>query len=140
MYSMLPFGRSRSLDNFFDDFERSFFPENRRLPAFRTDIRDEGDHYLLQAELPGFQKEDIDLNLKDNVLTISAKHEENTENKDKDGRYVCRERRYGTFQRSFDVSGIQEDGISASYDNGILQLTLPKEQQAEVQSRKIDIR
>ena len=140
MYSMLPFGRSRSLDNFFDDFERSFFPENRRLPAFRTDIRDEGDHYLLQAELPGFQKEDIDLNLKDNVLTISAKHEENTENKDKDGRYVCRERRYDTFQRSFDVSGIQEDGISASYDNGILQLTLPKEQQAEVQSRKIDIR
>ena len=140
MYSMLPFGRSRSLDNFFDDFERSFFPENRRLPAFRTDIRDEGDHYLLQAELPGFQKDDIDLHLKDNVLTIPAKHEENTENKDKDGRYVCRERRYGTFQRSFDVSGIQEDGISASYDNGILQLTLPKEQQAEVQSRKIDIR
>ena len=139
MYSILPFGR-RGLDNFFDDFERSFFPaEQRRLPAFRTDIKDEGDHYLLEAELPGFQKEDIDLDLQDGVLTISAKHEESSEDKDQNGRYVCRERRFGTFQRSFDVSGIQEDQIGASYDNGVLKLTLPKLGEPEPQSRKIAI-
>ena len=139
MYSILPFGR-RGLDTFFDDFERSFFPaEQRRLPAFRTDIKDEGDHYLLEAELPGFKKEDIDLDLQDGVLTISAKHEESSEDKDQNGRYVCRERRYGSFQRSFDVSGIREEDIGASYDNGVLKLTLPKVGEEAPQSRKIAI-
>ena len=139
MYSILPFGR-RGLDNFFDDFERSFFPaEQHRIPAFRTDIKDEGDHYLLEAELPGFKKEDIDLDLQDGVLTISAKHEETTEDKGQDGRYLCRERRFGTFQRSFDVSGIREEDIGASYDNGVLKLTLPKMGEPEPQSRKISI-
>ena len=126
MYSILPFGR-RGLDNFFDDFERSFFPaEQHRIPAFRTDIKDEGDHYLLEAELPGFKKEDIDLDLQDGVLTISAKHEETTEDKGQDGRY-------------FDVSGIREEDIGASYDNGVLKLTLPKMGEPEPQSRKIAI-
>ena len=58
-----------SLMDLFDEFERSVFGENgRRVPAFSTDIRDEGSHYLLEAELPGFQKEDIDLDVKDGVL------------------------------------------------------------------------
>ena len=139
MYSILPFGHT--MNNLFDEFERSFFPAAQdHLPAFRTDITDEGDHYNLQAELPGFQKEDISLDLKDSVLTISAKHEETTnESKDKEGHYVCRERRYGTFQRSFDVSGIQEDAIAASYENGILQLTLPKVAEIPDQGRRIAI-
>lgn len=141
MYSMIPFGhRTNSLNSLFDDFERSFFPaEARQLPAFRTDIKDEGDHYLLEAELPGFRKEDIDLDLKDGVLTISAHHDETVENKDENGRYVCRERRTGSFARSFDVSGIQEDAIGAAYENGVLKLTLPKLGEPEPQSRKIAI-
>ena len=140
MYSMLPFGHT--MDNFFDDFERSLFPANdrhNRLPAFRTDITDEGDHYELQAELPGFNKEDIDIGIKDSVLTISAVHEEEKKEDKKDGRYVCHERRYGTFQRSFNISGIQEDAIAASYDNGILHLNLPKVVEVEDKGRKIDI-
>lgn len=141
MYSLIPYGgQSRQLSDLFDDFERSFFPaERRQLPAFRTDIKDEGDHFLLEAELPGFKKEDIDLQLQDGVLTISAKHEETVESKEDEGKYVCRERRYGSFQRSFDVSGIREDGIGAAYDNGILRLTLPKLGEEPPQSRKIDI-
>ncbi|MGI5962731.1 MAG: Hsp20/alpha crystallin family protein [Lawsonibacter sp.] len=140
MYSMIPFGRNNSLNNLFDEFERSFFPTQRgQFPAFRTDIKDEGDHYLLEAELPGFQKEDIDLDLKDGVLTISANHEETTENKGEDGKYVCRERRVGSFSRSFDVTGIQEDAIGAAYENGILKLTLPKVVEVQPQSRKIAI-
>lgn len=141
MYSLLPFGRTNDLSSIFDDFERSFFPAQRgQMPAFRTDIKDEGDHYLLEAELPGFAKEDIDLDLKDGVLTISAKHDERVENKDETGRYVCRERRTGSFTRSFDVSGIREDAIGAAYDNGVLKLTLPKMGEPEPQSRKIAIR
>lgn len=140
MYSMIPFGRGSSLNNLFDDFERSFFPAQRgQLPAFRTDIKDEGDHYLLEAELPGFRKEDIDLDLQDGVLTISAKHDETVENKDEEGKYVCRERRVGSFTRTFDVSGIQEEGIGAAYENGVLKLTLPKAGEPEPKSRKIAI-
>ena len=140
MYSLLPFGRytNNSLNSLFDDFERSFFPVDRsQMPAFRTDIKDEGDHFLLEADLPGFKKEDIDLH--DGVLTITANHSETVENKDEGGKYVCRERRVGSFTRSFNVSGIQEDAISASYENGVLKLTLPKEGEPEPQSRKIAI-
>ena len=142
MYSLLPFGRysNNSLNSLFDDFERSFFPVDRsQMPAFRTDIKDEGDHFLLEADLPGFRKEDIDLHLQDGLLTITAKHDETVENKDEGGKYVCRERRVGSFTRSFNVSGIQEDAISASYENGVLKLTLPKQGEPEPQSRKIAI-
>ena len=141
MYSMIPFGRyGNSLDSLFDDFERSFFSNGcSQLPAFRTDIQDKGDHYLLEADLPGFQKEDIDLHVQDGVLTITAKHDETRENKDESGKYVCRERRTGSYARSFDVSGIREDGIGASYENGVLKLTLPKQGEQVPVSRKIAI-
>ena len=129
MYSMIPFTHmSHTFNDLFDEMERSMFPTQQgRLPAFRTDIQDQGDHYLLEADLPGFQKEDIDLHLEDGVLTITAKHQETTEKK-QDGKYICRERRVGSYARSFDVSGIQEDGISAAYENGVIP-----------QSRKISI-
>lgn len=140
MYGMIPFGRmNTSWNDLFDDFERRMFPADRsELPAFRTDIRDEGDHFLLEADLPGFRKEDIDLHLEDNVLTITAKHQETAENK-QDGKYICRERRVGSYARSFDVSGIQEEGISAAYENGVLTLILPKQGEVVPQSRKISI-
>ena len=142
MYTMLPFNHmSRTFDDLFDQMERSMFPtqQSGRLPAFRTDIKDEGDHYLLEADLPGFQKEDIDLHVQDGVLTITAKHDETRENKDESGKYVCRERRTGSYARSFDVSGIREDGIGASYENGVLKLALPKQGEQAPVSRKIAI-
>ena len=141
MYTMIPFTHmSRSFNDLFDEMERSMFPAQQqgRLPAFRTDIRDAGDHYLLEADLPGFQKGDIDLHLEDGVLTITAKHQETAENK-QEGKYICRERRVGSYARSFDMSGIQEDVISASYENGVLTLILPKQGEVIPQSRKIAI-
>ena len=141
MYSMIPFGRyGNSLDSLFDDFERSFFSNGRsQLPAFRTDIRDQGDKFLLEAELPGFQKEDISLELKEGILTIKAEHKENQDQKDDKGNYIRRERRYGSFSRTFDVSGIDENAITAVYNNGILELTLPKLAPVVPQSRQIAI-
>ena len=138
---MIPFEyRDHNLFNAFDNFERSFFGNsNVDLPAFRTDIRDAGDKYLLDAELPGFNKEDISLDIKDGILTISAEHNESNDQKDDNGNYIRRERRYGSFRRSFDISGIDENAISASYQNGILQLTLPKAQQVLPESKKIMI-
>ena len=141
MFGMIPFEyRDHNLFNAFDNFERSFFGNsNVDLPAFRTDIRDAGDKYLLDAELPGFNKEDISLDIKDGILTITAEHNESNDQKDDKGNYIRRERRYGSFRRSFDISGIDENAISASYQNGILQLTLPKAQQVLPQSHRIAI-
>ncbi len=141
MFGMIPFEyRDRNLFNVFDNFERSFFGNsNVDLPAFRADIRDAGDKYVLDAELPGFHKEDINLDIKDGILTISAEHSETNDQKDDKGNYIRRERRYGSFRRSFDISGIDESAISASYQNGILELSLPKQQQVLPQSRRIAI-
>ena len=139
---MVPYNTNRgssSLMDLFNEFERSVFGENgRRLPMFSTDIKDEGGHYLLQAELPGFRKEDISLDLKDGILTITAAHTEQSEEATQ-GSYIRRERRYGSFQRSFDVTGIEEKNITAAYENGVLALTLPKAKPVEPETHRIAI-
>ena len=139
MFGMLPFERGN--DNTFDTFDRfmhNFFDNsNTTLPAFRTDIRDAGDKFILEAELPGFEKEDIQLDLKDGILTIAAAHKESTDQKD--GNYIRRERRYGSFSRSFDVTGIDENGITAAYKNGVLELSLPKAVPVVPEAKRISI-
>ena len=142
MFGMLPFDRSdNNVFDTFDNFARDFFRRsNTDLPAFRTDIRDTGDSYVLEAELPGFRKEDISLDLKEGILTITATHSESSEQKDGEGSYIRRERRYGSFQRSFDVTGIEEKNITAAYENGVLSLTLPKAKPAEPEIHRIEIR
>ncbi|MDO4286896.1 MAG: Hsp20/alpha crystallin family protein [Eubacteriales bacterium] len=141
MFGMVPFEyRDRNVFDMFDNFERSLFRNsNVDLPAFRTDIRDAGDKYVLEAELPGFSKEDVRLDLKDGILTISAEHTENNDQKDDNGSYIRRERRYGSFRRSFDVTGIDENAISAAYNNGVLELSLPKAQQTLPEAKRIPI-
>jgi len=141
MFGMLPFDRGDlNLFDTFDNFTRDFFRKsNAELPAFRTDIKDLGDSYVLEAELPGFKKEDITLDLKDGILTITAAHAETDEQKDDQGTYIRRERRYGSFQRSFDVTGIEETGITAAYQDGVLSIRLPKAKPVEPQAHKIAI-
>lgn len=141
MFGMLPFEHNNdNLFDTFDTFTRNFFQNsNTSLPAFRTDIRDAGDQFILEAELPGFQKEDIKLDLKDGILTISAEHKQQQEQKDEKGTYIRRERRYGCFTRSFDITGIDESGITAAYQNGILELHLPKAVPVVPETRRIAI-
>ena len=137
MFGMIPF--SRRDDNMFDFFDNFFNTPASGSPSFRTDIRDQGDKFLLEAELPGFDKEDIHLDLKDNILTIQAQHKESEEQKDENGTYIRRERRFGSFTRTFDVTGIDENGITAAYNNGVLALTLPKKAPVVPASRQIAI-
>ena len=141
MFGMVPFERHE--DNFFDvfdNFERKFFGNSSaNLPAFRTDIKDADDKFVLEAELPGFDKEDISLDVKDGILTITAEHSENQEQKDAKGAYIRRERRYGSFSRSFDITGIDEGSITAAYNNGILELNLPKAVPVVPETRRIAI-
>ena len=141
MFGMLPFERSDdNLFDTFDNFARNFFRgSNTTLPAFRTDIRDAGDKFVLEAELPGFDKGDIKLDVKDGILTITAEHSQNQDQKDGKGTYIRRERRYGSFTRSFDVTGVDEEHITAAYNNGVLELNLPKAVSVVPEAKRIAI-
>ena len=118
--------------------EPNFFSQND-LAEFKTDVLDEGDHYELEADLPGFNKEDIKLELKGDNLVISAERHSNAEEKNKDGKVVRMERSYGSYQRSFNVSQIDTANIHASYDNGVLKLMLPKQNAQLPESRVLEI-
>ncbi|MEA4912376.1 MAG: Hsp20/alpha crystallin family protein [Oscillospiraceae bacterium] len=138
MFELMPFERRRDtamLNRYFDDFEKSFF--SNAVNDFKTDIRDNGDTYAIEAELPGFNKEDINIDVKNDVLTISAQHTE--DKKEEKDSYVRRERSYGAYSRSFDVTGIDTDAIKAAYKNGILELTLPKQAALPETNKKIGI-
>ena len=141
MFGMLPFERDNdNVFDTFDNFTRNFFQSsNANLPAFRTDIREDGDHYVLDADLPGFDREDIHLELQGDVLTITAQHNDEKEDKDEEGKYLCRERSTSSFTRSFDVSGIDTEKITAAYDKGVLTLSLPKQTEEVPASRRIEI-
>ena len=140
MFDLIPFEhRNQRLFNPFADFDR-FFDDLAKESPCKTDILDKGDHYLVQAEMPGFNKEDIHIDVNGDCLTVTAEHKEEKEEKDgKKGTFIRRERRYGSLSRSFDISGIEADKISASYQNGVLELTLPKRGEVTPPSRRIDI-
>ncbi len=121
-----------------ENLERMF---TRGLGAydFRTDIQDQGSSYLLEAELPGFSKNDISVEVDGDFLKITAAHREEKEEKEEKGKYVRRERSWGSFSRSFDISNINGDGITAAYEDGVLKLTLPKREEKPQTSRKLEI-
>ena len=95
---------------------------------------------MLEADLPGFKKEDIDVNLENNYLTIKAERKVENEEKDKKGRYIRCERSYGSFVRSFDVSDVDTDKITASYEDGVLKLNMPKKENALHTAKKLEIK
>ena len=133
-----PFREMEALERRFfrsmmDDFFHSDAPA-----AFRTDVTDEGDYFLLEADLPGFEKQDIHLDLEGDTLTIRAERHSKVEEKEKD-KVVRMERSYGSYSRSYDISGIDADAIGAKYENGVLKLKLPKKAELPPASRKIEI-
>ena len=136
MFDLIPFGhRERSL---LQDFEKEFFGSSAGYASgFKTDIIDQKDQYVLQAELPGFSKEDIHIDVDGDYLTISASHQE--ENEEKKDNYIRKERRYGSFSRSFNVSDVSTDKISASYKDGVLELDMPKRTPDLPQRQQISI-
>lgn len=146
MYSLVPrrghlVRRGNSYDVF--DMMNSFFSNSfyENLPTvakMKTDIRQTDNEYIIEAELPGFEKKDIKLELKNNYLTVSANKEE--ENEDTGNGYLRRERRVGQVCRSFYVEGIDQKDITAKYDKGILEVNLPKKQKEEEPENIIEIK
>lgn len=142
MFGLIPFERRNGMNtyNLFNElvnFDRRFL--KNEITNFKTDIIDNGNEYILEADLPGYKKEDISIKINDGYLTISAKHDDEKSEKNKDGEYVRRERSCGMMSRSFDVSEINEEAISAGFENGVLKLTLPKKQAEKDTVKEISI-
>ena len=135
MFELMPYATRRTIMNPFNFFDSDFWGTAGEI---KTDITDTGDAFKLEADLPGFKKDDIKIDLENDRLTISAERKDEHEEKGKNG-CVRRERSYGSFTRSFDVSGIQADGISASYEGGVLELKMPKKEAQVPASRQISI-
>lgn len=115
-------------DNMFDDvFKDPFFTNNNPTKLMRTDIQEQDDNYIFEMDLPGYDKADIKAQIKDGYLTITAEKNVSNDQKDEEGNYIKRERYCGTCTRSFYVGdGVTEEDIKASFNNGILKLSVPK--------------
>lgn len=107
------------------------------MNAFSTDIVDAGDFVELRAELPGFKKEDIKISVENDLLTISGERKQ--EESEEKPHFIRQERFYGSFSRSFDLTGIDVEKISAAYTDGILSLKLPKLPEKLPASKQIQI-
>lgn len=93
--------------------------------ALPLDVREIGDHYEIQAPVPGFKPEEVEVTFSGGVLTIRARHSEQARREE--GGFLRREVAYGDFQRSIQMpAGIEEDGITASFEDGMLTLVVPK--------------
>ena len=141
---MLPsmFGESL-FDDFFDDDFMRFPVWGGRNPLYgkhaknlmKTDVRETEDSYELDVDLPGFKKDEIQVELKDGYLTIGATKGLDKDEQDKKGKYIRQERYVGSCSRSFYVGDVEPQDISAKYEDGILKLSMPKQVKRELPQR-----
>lgn len=146
MFGLIPFrtdtnGAGGTLADFMSDFFNDDFLApmgmNFDMSKFRADVRETENEYLVSADLPGVNKEDISLNYNNNNLIISAKRSEfHDESKDN---YIRKERSYGEFSRSFYLENVNKEGIRAKFENGELKIILPKKYKTENKSSQIFI-
>ena len=150
MFELRPYNRKNNSVSYnpfrdMEEFEKRFFGTpfgffgDNSLAEFKTDISDEGDKYVLEADLPGFKKEDIKLDINGDTLTVSAERHLEHEEKDKKGKFVRCERSYGSYSRDFDISAVKADEIKAKYNDGVLTLTLPKKENTAPQPKRLEI-
>ena len=144
--SLIPYRRNdNTIASYYNPFrmmeqmERELFGD-QRSGSFSTDIRETDTAYVLEADLPGFKKEDINIDINGTTLVISAQKKTETEEKSEDGKYIRRERSTGSFKRSFDITDVDTENISAEYKNGILTIELPKQKPEEPVSKHLDIK
>ena len=114
------------LDDFFDDFvPMPKMPKNE----MKCDIYEKGGRVHIELDVPGFNKEDVKVDLDDGILTIAATKHEDKEEKEKN--YYRKERLFGSFKRQFNVGNVKENEIDAKFNNGFLKISFPKEEQKQ---------
>ena len=122
-------------DMFNDFFNGDMLAEFNSGGNFKTDIKEAVEEYIIHAELPGVKKEDINIDYNNNYLTISATR--NNENEEKNDNYIRPERIYGSVSRGFYINNVNKEGIKAKFDNGVLNIELPKKELTQNNSNKI---
>ena len=133
MFDMVPFTARYASPKMWDPF-KEFFSNVGRTAA--TDIKETNDAYLIETELPGFDKNEISVSVKEGILTVRAEH---TGERSSDEGYLRRERTWDTVERSFEVTEVDTSAISAAYNNGVLTVTLPKLPEIIPQQHTIEI-
>ena len=153
MFNLVPFAQNLTrkdsdFNRLFNAFNDSFFPEVMKKfdnypKMFKVDVKELDTAYELTAELAGVKKDNIQLDYKDNYLTIKTVvdqklDDQNNSDDNQQNKYIRRERYLGEMQRSFYIDNIDEQNIKASYTDGILKVILPKQQNTD-SSTKIAI-
>ena len=126
--------RKLYLDDLFDNFMLT-----RESDSMKCDIYEKGGKYHIEMDVPGFDKKDISLEVKNGYLNVTAHRKSEEDVKEKN--YIRKERHYGSFTRSFYVGDkVEMNDIKASMDNGILSITVPKEESEEPEKKYIEIK
>ena len=139
-------------ENLFDDFfgDFPFYYDDRAMKdaekklyghkanhVMKTDIKEMNNGYELVVDLPGFKKDEVQVQLKDGYLTISAAKGLDKDEEDKKGNYIRRERYAGSTSRSFYVgNGVKNEDVHAKFENGVLRLSIPKKAAEEIEADK----
>ena len=128
----------RSLDVFDDMFDGFLTKEPMyNTSVMKTDVYEKDGYYNLDIELPGYNKEDVQMDIMDGYLNIKATHNVSNEEKDNKGNLVRSERRFGSCSRSFYVGeNIKAEDIKAKFDNGILNIVLPSKEQKSIETKQ----
>lgn len=147
MFDMVPFRKNNNSiskrGDYFDQLFNNFFNDDFLIPsnfmgnAFRVDLKENENEYIIEADLPGINKDAIDITYENNYLTISAKRDDTVE--DKKENYVRRERHYGEFNRSFYIDNIDDNKINAEFKDGVLSINIPKLNKGSEYKKRIDI-
>ena len=148
MFGLTPYNNRRNLDvqrasdlwdpeswfdNFFNDFPTLYGSGSQ----MKVDIKENEKDYEIEAELPGVKKDEINIELRDDRLTISVQREEHDEEEKRN--YIRKERRFSSMSRSFYVSDVKPEDVKAKFENGVLTLTLPKSEDEKKREHKIQI-
>ena len=148
MSSLVPINRNRSLlrpsgfEDFYnvidDFFNESRFPSKYLVHSnFKLDVKENEKDFKVEAELPGVKKEELNIELNDGVLSISVNREEKKE--EKRDNYIYKERRSGSMHRSIYLGDVKADGVEAKFEDGVLHLTVPKDENTQ-KAHKIEVK
>ena len=147
MSTYLPTVFGENLMDVFDDFDRNLFRGFGNVDhalygkhaqnVMKTDVKETDKDYEVSIDLPGFKKEELQIELKDGYLTVTAQQNTNKDEKDKEGNYIRKERYSGSCQRSFYVGeGVKQEDLKAAFNNGILTVAVPKEVEKPVKEKQ----
>lgn len=143
MFGLVPFKINNNFvdsKNGFDIMFKDFFGDEMSMKNLRVDIREKENEYILEADFPGMKKEDINIDYSKGYLTISGEKKTEKEETEKKENYIRKERSYEKTSRSFYVGDINKDEIKAKFENGVLEITIPKEQKTIQENSKIEIK